>query len=403
MLTLCPECNSQVSDKAVICPHCGYPLQKGAVSSLKRKRPRSKLPNGFGQITKITNQNLRRPFRAMVTVGVTPEGRPISKILRPQGYFRTYNEAYRAILEYHSKPFDLSQMVTMNQLYEMWRKDKQDRVVAATMQEYESVWKYCSSIYSISVQDIHVRDLKTCLGNGTVGSGSKERTPSSHVREKMKILFNQLFDYAVENEITGRNVARLFHLHEEKKPTTQPHFPYAMEEVELLTAHASESIVVEMILIQLYSGWRPGELCDLLVSNVDLANKCFTGGKKTRNGMNRTIPIHSRIFPLVEKHYSHAVASGCEYLFCITRKKKIQHFTYRMFAVQYKQILEQLGLNPLHRSHDGRVHFVTAAKKAGMDEYAIKRIVGHTITDLTERVYTKRDIDWLRMEMEKIQ
>lgn len=27
MLLKCPECELQVSDKAVNCPHCGYPMQ----------------------------------------------------------------------------------------------------------------------------------------------------------------------------------------------------------------------------------------------------------------------------------------------------------------------------------------------------------------------------------------
>lgn len=42
------------------------------------------------------------------------------------------------------------------------------------------------------------------------------------------------------------------------------------------------------------------------------------------------------------------------------------------------------------------------AKKSKIDEYAIKYIVGHTIDDLTESVYTERDIDWLKEEIEKI-
>ena len=41
-------------------------------------------------------------------------------------------------------------------------------------------------------------------------------------------------------------------------------------------------------------------------------------------------------------------------------------------------------------------------KKYKVDEYAIKYIVGHTIKDLTERVYTKRDDDWLLEEIKKI-
>ena len=45
---------------------------------------------------------------------------------------------------------------------------------------------------------------------------------------------------------------------------------------------------------------------------------------------------------------------------------------------------------------DGRKHFVTAAKKYGVDEYAIKYIVGHKISDITEKVYTDREFVWLK-------
>lgn len=48
------------------------------------------------------------------------------------------------------------------------------------------------------------------------------------------------------------------------------------------------------------------------------------------------------------------------------------------------------------------MHFVTMAKKYGIDEYAIKYIVGHSITDITEKVYTQREINWLKEEIEKI-
>lgn len=36
-----------------------------------------------------------------------------------------------------------------------------------------------------------------------------------------------------------------------------------------------------------------------------------------------------------------------------------------------------------------------------MDEYALKRIVGHSISDITERVYSKRGVEWLKRKIEK--
>ena len=92
MLKPCPECEMQVSDKATICPHCGFPLHSGLVSTVRKPRRRhARLPNGFGQITELRGRNLRKPFRVMVTVGVNPEGKPIVKLLQPVAYFKTYN------------------------------------------------------------------------------------------------------------------------------------------------------------------------------------------------------------------------------------------------------------------------------------------------------------------------
>ena len=41
-------------------------------------------------------------------------------------------------------------------------------------------------------------------------------------------------------------------------------------------------------------------------------------------------------------------------------------------------------------------------KNAGVDEYALKRMIGHKISDITENVYTERDKNWLKTEIEKI-
>ena len=58
-LIKCPECDLQVSDRAIACPHCGYPLQTTAAKKQRTKqRRRKKLPNGFGQIFEIKTGNL---------------------------------------------------------------------------------------------------------------------------------------------------------------------------------------------------------------------------------------------------------------------------------------------------------------------------------------------------------
>ena len=71
MLIPCPECALNVSDKAISCPHCGFPLKPEKLSKKTKGKynKRRRLPNGFGQISEIKNRKLRNPFRAMITVG----------------------------------------------------------------------------------------------------------------------------------------------------------------------------------------------------------------------------------------------------------------------------------------------------------------------------------------------
>ena len=49
-----------------------------------------------------------------------------------------------------------------------------------------------------------------------------------------------------------------------------------------------------------------------------------------------------------------------------------------------------------------RKDVVISPKRYGVDEYAIKYMVGHKISDITEKVYTRREFAWLREEIEKI-
>lgn len=77
MLKTCPECKHSVSDKAYTCPNCGFPLNTPKISKPKKRTSKTRLPNGFGQITKISGRNLRNHYRVMITVGKDDLGRPI--------------------------------------------------------------------------------------------------------------------------------------------------------------------------------------------------------------------------------------------------------------------------------------------------------------------------------------
>lgn len=409
MLVKCPECELQVSDKATTCPHCGYPLQP----NIKPRKPRSKnnkrrrLPNGFGQISEIKNRNLRNPFRAMISVGKDSNGRPICKPLKPESYFPTYNDAYAALVEYNKNPYDLEPSITMRELYDKWLAEY-EKTVKST-RSVQSAWSYCSAVYDMRVKDIRARHVKGCMEEGISKVRGVEKTPSASMKNQIKSLFNLMLDYALEYELVDRNYSRTFNLTEEtiKEIVTvkNEHIPFTDEEMDLLWQHADDKILVDVILIQCYSGWRPQEIGLLELANVDFENGVFSGGMKTDAGTDRVVPIHPKIRHLVERKYKEAQELGSPYLLNYVNpnsRRKNTALTYARYQKGFSMIRDELKLNPAHRPHDGRKHFVTMAKKYGVDEYAIKYMVGHKISDITEKVYTQREFEWLKQEMEKI-
>lgn len=409
MLTQCPECELPVSDKATACPHCGYPLKP----SEKQKKPRKsnkrrRLPNGFGQISEIKNRNLRNPFRAMVTVGKTPDGKPICKPLKPESYFATYNDAYAALVEYNKNPYDLEPSITMQELYDKWLPEY-EKTVKST-KSATSAWAYCSGVYKMRVMDIRARHVKGCMEEGVAVIRGKEQHPTATMKNQIKSLFNLMLDYALEYELVDRNYSRTFNLTEETVKEIQSvkkeHIAFADEEMDLLWANITNKRGIDILLIQCYSGWRPQELGLLELKDVDLENWTFQGGMKTDASENRIVPIHSRIQDLVLQKYQEAEALGSPYLLnwadTNNRNRKNLKLTYARYQKAFERIRDELKLNPNHRPHDGRTHFVTMAKRYGVDEYAIKYMVGHKISDITEKVYTRREFAWLREEIEKI-
>ena len=409
MLTQCPECELPVSDKATACPHCGYPLKPSEKQKKTRKsNKRRRLPNGFGQISEIKNRNLRNPFRAMVTVGKTPDGKPICKPLKPESYFATYNDAYAALVEYNKNPYDLEPSITMQELYDKWLPEY-EKTVKST-KSATSAWAYCSGVYKMRVMDIRARHVKGCMEEGVAVIRGKEQHPTATMKNQIKSLFNMLLDYALEYELVDRNYSRTFNLTEETVKEIQSvkkeHIAFTDEEMDLLWANASSKQGVDILLIQCYSGWRPQELGLLELKDVDLENWTFRGGMKTDAGENRVIPIHSRIQDLVLRKYQEAEALGSPYLLNWAdpnnRNRKNLKLTYARYQKAFERIRDELKLDPNHRPHDGRTHFVTMAKRYGVDEYAIKYMVGHKISDITEKVYTRREFAWLREEIEKI-
>ena len=385
MLKNCPECELPVSDKAISCPHCGYPL-KGSAKKPTRGKSRMRLPNGFGQISEIKGKNLRKPFRAMVTVGKAPNGRPVCRLLKPEAYFSTYNEAYLALSEYNKNPYDLDEAIRVDELYLRWSEIYFAKLTSqSSKRTITAAWKYCEPVYSMRVKDVRARHIKGLL----------ENIISSNTKSRVKSLFNLMLDYAVEYELVDRNYARTFNIDTatiaDIKKSKKEHIAFTEEELTKLWKNINVPWV-DVILLQCYMGWRPQELGLIEKKNVNIIDWTIQGGMKTEAGRDRIVPVPTFVREIVEKKYN----SCGKYLI----ENDGEMLTYDAYRRKFEKVMSVLEMD--HRAHDPRKTFVTLCKKYNVDEYAIKRMVGHNVSDITEAVYTDRDAGWLAEEVAKI-
>lgn len=369
--------------------------------------------NGEGSIT--YDKRRKKPYRARLTIGwEIDEDTGVSKqIIKDLGSFKTKGEASAALAHYLHNPYDLDNKdITFSQFYHVWFQEY--------LKDHESfkyiimsAYKYCSIIYNKRMRDITIADMKKCLYQGTtiVTRGKykgEEKLASPSTKENIKYMFNHMFAYALEARIVDRNYAKEFTLDKkvfkEKEENRKIKIPFSEEEMAKLWKSIEFIPFADMIVYACYSGWRPSELIDLRIKNVNLENDFIKGGIKTNAGKNRLVPINPLVKPIVEKYYKEAVSVGSEFLFNDISKKKGIGLSYDQYLSRFNIVMEMLKFRLDITPHYTRHTFITKAKsrQVNMNDNILKLIVGHRIGDLTEHVYTHRELEDLREEMLKI-
>lgn len=370
--------------------------------------------NGTGSIIEIKDRKGKTKYRVRVTVRTyfdeeNMKPRTISKSL---GVFDKRTDAEAVLAEYNRCPLDLeSKIATVEDLYNMWSEGYFQKLKGdSSIRTITSAWKYCKSIYNMPLKKLNTGHIKDVMDNGFVieetgkNKGGK-KFASNCTKARIKSIFNLMLDFAYERNLVVRNVARAFDINDIRQEIDYQKKikePFSNEEVDRLWDNLDELPFVDVLLIGIYTGFRPQELCLLKVENVDLEGNCIIGGMKTRAGTNRKVPIHPLIKPLVEKRYKQAVSYDSEWLFNDRFSQTGYHLTYDKLRHRFETIMAELGMNN-RTGHCLRVTFSTKAYASGMPEYILKRIVGHSLkSNVTDAVYNYVEFDRLYKEICKI-
>lgn len=350
-----------------------------------------KLANGMGSVYKQGGKR-RNPWIARKTKGWEIDettGRTKQRYLTI-GYYPTRQEALTALMNYNQNPYDIeANSITFAEVYERWSKEHFVKVTPSSCRSWAAAFNHSKPLHNMRMRDIRPNHLEGTIHDANVGDSTKQR---------MKSMYNLMYKYCLKYDIVEKDYAALCESVKRGKPKIV-RIPFSHEEIQTLWDNVSFPFV-DMVLIGIYSGWRPQELAILKIADIDLEARTMFGGLKTDAGRNRVVPIHSAIYELVVANYNKAVAMGSDYLFNDENGQQGTHLTYDKYRGRFEKINKCFNMS--HKPHDTRHTFISAAKSANMNEYILKLIVGHEILDVTEKVYTHRSMQELADEIEKI-
>lgn len=330
-----------------------------------------KNPNHFGTVTKLKG-NRRNPY--IVKEGVTG----LQKVI---GYTATREAGLIMLANYNSNPWNIDKgNITLQELFNLWLEKRLPKLNASNQKSLKSAFKHCKK-YS----KIKYRNIKAYHMQDTIDSCEHGYSTQWHIKN----LWGHLDKFAMELDIISKAYSTL--ITSAPIPETTK-VPFTDAEVKTLWEN-NKLPWVSSILFLLYTGFRISEMLALKVQDVNLENQTIIGGTKTAAGKNRIVPIHSKILNIVQNQ---VLKSKDGYLFEFNNKK-IPIQTYRN---NWNALMQQLNMN--HTPHETRHTFRSRLDSAGANKVCIDRIMGHKSAGTGERVYTHKNINELKLNIELI-
>lgn len=330
-----------------------------------------KNPNRYGTVTKLSGTR-RRPW-------IAREGKSgRQKII---GYAATREEAMILLANYNQNPWNIEgDKITFKELFDLWRKKRAPKLGEANRRQLISVHKHCVKLDFEKYRDIKSYQMQDCIDSCGYGYSTQSA---------IKNLFGHLDRFAMELDIISKCYSDL--LTSDSIPETSKNI-FTDEEVNKCWNNLHLPWV-DSIIFLLYTGFRRTEMFELKTSNVDMENLTIQGGIKTAAGKNRIVPIHSKIVEIVKFRYEHS-QSG--YLF-ENEQAQLKSWDYSKFWHDAMQLLE---MN--HTPHECRHTFRSRLDSAGANKVCIDRLMGHKSQGTGERVYTHKNIEELRFNIELV-
>lgn len=335
--------------------------------------------NGSGCVKKLAGKR-RKPYAVVITVGWTLEGKQINKYL---GYFSTAKEATKFLTDYIDTPYNIDNDLTFKEVYDKWSFKKYTELSDSAIRNYKASFNKSKKLHGMTFRSIKLNHLQQVIDSIGDSWASKRLT---------KVLYNQLYTYAMKYDIVSKDYSKFVEIG--KKVTKLERKIFTKEEINILWEHVGKIDYVDTVLILIYTGLRIGELLNLKISNINLDEGYLKGGSKTEAGKDRIIPLNRKILPLITRR----INQGIETTYLINSKRGSGKMSYSVYSSQFNFILNELGME--HTIHDTRHTFATLLSNAEANVTSIKRLIGHSNYEMTEKVYTHKDLEQLKQAID---
>ena len=144
------------------------------------------------------------------------------------GYAATRAEGLQMLAEYNNNPFDIkASKATFQEVYEHWSKEKFPTISKSNVKGYEASYRVCGTLYNKVFRDIRLMDLQFVVD--TCGKNYP-------TLKKLKGLFNQLYAYAMKNDICNKDYSEFVDLsrYKDKNPNKRDRNKFTKEQIARL-------------------------------------------------------------------------------------------------------------------------------------------------------------------------
>jgi integrase len=247
---------------------------------------------------------------------------------------------------------------------------------------YKSAYTYCKPLYDVFLADIRTAQMQEIIDFAKIGAPTRAR-----IQSMLKLMFR----FAMKNDYIKKDYAQYL-----KRPAVEvksERRPFTDDEIKRMWA-LSEEHSAKILLIMMYTGWRPSELVPMRFGKeIDIKERTMTGGIKTQAGKNRVVPFCKKIEPLVHYFYDKGYAG-------ISVDQTGAILTYDGLYRILKSFLDANGFN--HIPYECRHTFATMLDNKNTNVKIKKMLMGHASTDVTEKVYTHKTIEQLKSAVDAL-